>query len=132
MQSNVQDLLDDRHIQAEEPSLDSGSVITKEGKQNAHDRIANRALPRIGTVPSPWDTFYQFGRMIWWGIVVTFGRTASATGKASGHRTEMSCSAAARVKSGPTLGPHELAPRIAEAIAGPAVVPSPEANSPQL
>jgi len=82
VQPTLQDLLDNRRLEAEEPSLGFGSAITKEGKQNEHDQTANQALERMGAVLLPWEALYEFGRMIWWGFVVTFGGTPSASGKA--------------------------------------------------
>ena len=83
MQLTLQDLLDNRSLQAEEPSLGFDSAIpTKERKQNGHHQTTNQALQHMGAVVFPWEALYEFGRMIWWGFVVTFGGTPSASGKA--------------------------------------------------
>ena len=47
----LQDLLHNRRLQAEEPSLGFGSAITKERKQNEHDQTANQALFSFLTAP---------------------------------------------------------------------------------
>jgi hypothetical protein len=68
-----QDLLHNRRLQAEEPSLGFGSAITKERKQNEHDQTANQALQDTSAVLLPWEALYEFGRMICLGLAVTFG-----------------------------------------------------------
>jgi hypothetical protein len=74
VQLTLQNQLDDRHTQAAEPGLGFGSAITKGSKPLEHDQVVNQAIRPIGTVPLPWNVVYQFGRMLWLGIVVTFGR----------------------------------------------------------
>ena len=69
----LQDLLHNRRLQAEEPSLGFGSAITKERKQNEHDQTANQALQPMSAVLLPWEALYEFGRMICLGLAVTFG-----------------------------------------------------------
>jgi hypothetical protein len=81
VQLTFQDLLDNRRVQFEEPSLGFGSALTKERKQNERDQTANQAPPHKGAVLLPWQALYEFGRMICLGFVVTFGGTPSA-GKA--------------------------------------------------
>ena len=73
MQLTLENPLDDRHTQAADPGLGFSSALTKETKPNEHDQIASQAIRPIGTVPLPWHVVYQFGRIIWLGIVVTFG-----------------------------------------------------------
>lgn len=85
MQPTLQDLLDNRRLQAEEPSLGFGSAITKERKRNEHHQTTNQALQHMGAVPFPWEVLYELGRMICLGFVVTFGGTSSA-GKARGEK----------------------------------------------
>jgi hypothetical protein len=83
VQLTFQDLLDNRRLQAEEPSLGFDSAIpTKERKQNEHHQTTNQALQHMGAVVFPWEALYEFGRMICLGFMVTFGGTPSA-GKAT-------------------------------------------------
>ena len=89
MQLTLQDLLDNRRIQAEEPSLGFDSAIpTKERKQNEHHQTTNQALQHMGAVVFPWEALYEFGRMICLGFMVTFGGAPSA-GKARGRQTHL-------------------------------------------
>ena len=89
MQLILQDLLDNRRLQAEEPSLGFDSAIpTKERKQNEHHQTTNQALQHMGAVVFPWEALYEFGRMICLGFMVTFGGTLSA-GKARGRQTNL-------------------------------------------
>ena len=79
MQLTLQDLLDNRRLQAEEPSLGFDSAIpTKERKQNEHDQTANQALQPMSAVLLPWEALYEFGRMICLGFAATFGGAPSA------------------------------------------------------
>ena len=73
VQLTLQELLHNRRLQAEEPSLGFGSAITKERKQNEHDQTANQALQPMSAVLLPWEALYEFGRMICLGLAVTFG-----------------------------------------------------------
>ena len=73
MELTLQDLLHNRRLQAEEPSLGFGSAITKEREQNEHDQTANQALQHTSAVLLPWEALYEFGRMICLGLAVTFG-----------------------------------------------------------
>ena len=91
VQLTFQDLLDNRRLQAEEPSLGFDSAIpTKERKQNGHHQTTNQALQHMGAVVFPWEALYEFGRMICLGFMVTFGGTPSA-GKARGRQTNSFC-----------------------------------------
>ena len=74
MQLTLQDLLDNRSLQAEEPSLGFDSAIpTKERKQNEHHQTTKQALQHMGAVVFPWEALYEFGRMICLGFMVTLG-----------------------------------------------------------
>ena len=89
MQLILQDLLDNRRLQAEEPSLGFDSdMATKERKQNEPHQTTNQVLQPMGAVLFPWETLYEFGRMICLGFMVTFGGTPSA-GKARGRQTNL-------------------------------------------
>jgi hypothetical protein len=89
VQLTLQDLLDNRRLQAEEPSLGFDSAIpAKERKQNEHHETTNQALQHMGAVVFPWEALYEFGRMICLGFMVTFGGTPSA-GKARGRQTNL-------------------------------------------
>lgn len=90
-------------------------TVTEERTQDEHDQVANPALQHVGVVPRPWDVLYQFGRMIWLGIAVTFGGTRSAAGNARGQQTELSCSPRGR-ETWTTFVPDNLAARTAKAI----------------
>ena len=72
-------LLNNHRLQAEEPSLGFDSdMTTKERKQNEHHQTTNQVLQPMGAVLFPWETLYEFGRMICLGFMVTFGDTSSA------------------------------------------------------
>ena len=67
MQRTLQDLLDNRRLQAAQPSLGfDSSMTTKERKQNEHHQTTNQALQHMGAVLFPWEALYEFGRMIAW------------------------------------------------------------------
>jgi hypothetical protein len=89
VQLTLQDLLDDRPLQVEEPSLGlDPAITTKERKQNEHHQTTNQALQHMGTVLFPWEALYEFGRMICLGFMVTFGGTPGA-GKARSRQTNL-------------------------------------------
>ena len=77
MQLTLQDLLDNRQIQAAGPGLGLNSAITKERKPNEHDQQQTRRSGFMGAVPLPWDALHEFGRMICLGFMVTFGARAA-------------------------------------------------------
>ena len=88
MQLTLQELLHNRRLQAEEPSLAFSSAITKERKQNEHDQTTKQALQHMSAVLLPWEAWYEFSRMICLGLAVTFGGTPSA-GKARGRQPKL-------------------------------------------
>jgi hypothetical protein len=115
VQPTLQDLLDNCRLEAQESSL--GSAITKERKQNEHDQTANQALQRMGAVLLPWEALYEFGRMICWGFVVTFGGTPSAPGKARDRQPNLNEDVGRRsIQSGNTRNSRHTAPVFAEPV----------------
>ena len=122
MQLTLQDLLDNRQIQAAEPGLGLNSAITKERKPNEHDQQQTRRSGFMGAVPLPWDALHEFGRMICLGYRGDFWGHAQRIRQSKGppSRTVAFVRGSA-VKTGTTFGLHDLAARIAEAIAGPPV-----------
>ena len=94
MQLTLQDLLDNRQIQAAEPGLGFNSAIAKERRNpgrfeelrtgGAPDPSQTRSqcvaipaepsgLPREAYIPPPWEVFYEFARLVCVGFAVTFG-----------------------------------------------------------
>jgi hypothetical protein len=84
VQLTLQDLLDNRQIQAAEPGLGFNSAIAKERKPNEHvNAIPAQAigLSREAYIPPPWEVFYEFARLVCVGFAVTFGPRRACVGE---------------------------------------------------